>query len=134
RRHLAPVILVRLHYNLDARLYADKLVRAETDRMFSEAVRPDLREIFLGRDPARGARERAVKRHTIGPRFVQSETHRVRIDRDDLPHLLMQLYTLRAREAEDHVIGGERVAVMEFYAFAQLELITQLVRALGPGL
>ena len=31
------------------------------------------------------------------------------------------------------VLGGERVAVVEFQAFAQVEFVDELVRALGPG-
>ena len=131
RRHLAPVFLVGLHHDLDARLHADEFVGAEADRVLLETVGSDLLEIFLRRDPARAARERAIERHEIRPRFVQNKAHRVRIDRDDLLHLLVQFGALRAPEAEDHVIGGERVAVMEFEALAQLEFVAELVRALA---
>ena len=91
--------------------------------MLLEAVGADLLEILLRGDPAGGAPQRAVDRHEIRPRLVQYEPHRMRIDDDDLLDLLLELHALGALEAELHVVGGERVAVMEFDALAQLEFV-----------
>ena len=130
RRHLAPVVLVRLHDHFDARLLADELVGAETDRVLLEAVGADLLEVVFRGDPAGGARQRAVERHEIRPRLMQHEPHLVRVDDHDLLHLLVQLRPFRALEAEHHVLGGERVAVVEFHALAQGEFVVALVLAL----
>ena len=97
-----------------------------------EAVVADLLDIVLRHDPAGGADQRSVIGHEIRPRLLQDELHRVRIDDLDLLHLFADQRRLRALEAEFHVLGGERVAVMELDALAQLEFVGELVRALGP--
>ena len=63
---------------------------------------------------------------------MQYKAHRVGIDGDDFLDLFVQFGALRAREAEDDVIGGERVAMMEFETAAQLKFIAELIRALAP--
>ena len=133
RRLFAPVIVVGLQHELDARLHADEFIRTEADWMLLVTVRPDLLEIIFRRDPAGGAPQRAVSGHEIRPWLVEDEPHRVRIDDDDLLDLLLELRPLGALEAEFDVLGGERVAVVEFHSLAQLEFITELVRAFAPG-
>ncbi len=64
---------------------------------------------------------------------MQHEAHRVGIDDLDFLDLLVEFRPLRALEAELYVLGGERVAVMEFQVFAQLEFVREVIRALRPG-
>ena len=135
RRHLAPVRLVGLHDQLDARRVAHELVGPQADRLLLEAVVADLLDVLLRHDPARAAHEGAVERHEVGPRLVQVKAHAIGIDDDHLPHLVVQdLRALGAVEAELHVLGGEGVAVVELQALAQLELVDALIRAHRPRL
>ena len=101
--------------------------------MLLEAVGADLLEVVLGGDPAGGARQRAVERHEVRPRLMQHELHLVRVDDHDLLHLFLELRPLRALEAELHVLGGERVAVVEFHALAQGEFVDEPILAHRPG-
>jgi len=99
-----------------------------------EAVGPDLLDVPLRDDPARPAGERAVEREEVRPRLAQREPHAGRPDDGDLAHLLVQQLALGALEAELHVLGGERIAVVELHAFPQLELVDALVRTHRPRL
>ncbi len=133
RRLFAPIILIGLQHQFDTRFHADEFVGSEADRVLLVTVCPDLLEIFLRRDPAGRAPQRAVSRHEIRPWFVEDKPHRMRIDDNDLLHLLLELRPLGTLEAELNVLRCERVTVVEFDALPQLELVGELVRALGPG-
>ena len=133
-RRLAPVALEGLHHQLDARRVAHELVRAQADGMLLEAVGTDLLDVLLGHDPARAADDRPVVAHEVGPRLVQREAHAGGRDDGDLLDLVVQQLALRAVEAELHVLRGERIAVVELEALAQLELVGPLVGAHRPGL
>jgi hypothetical protein len=89
-RDFAPVILDRLHDQLDAGRMADKLVGAEPNGMASEAVIAHLLEILFRHDPARPRRQGSIVGHEIGPRLVQMEAHPVGIDDLYLPDFLLQ--------------------------------------------
>ena len=132
RRRFAPIVLVRLHHQFEAGLHADEFVRSEADRVLQETFVADLFDIVLRYDPAGGADERPVIRHEIRPRLLQDELHRVRIDDFDFFHLFTDQRRLGALEAELDVFRGERVAVVELDALAQLEFVGELVRAFGP--
>ena len=135
RGHLAPVTLVGLHHQLDARRVADELVGPEAHRILLEAVGAHLLHVLLGDDPARAGRVGPVEGHEVGPRLVEVEAHPVGSGDLDVAHLLLQdLRALGAVEAEPHVLGGERVAVVELESLAQLELVDAPVRAHLPGL
>ena len=135
RGHLAPVALVGLHHQLDARIVADELVGTEPDGVLLEAVVAHLLDVLLGHDPAGPGHHGAVEGHEVRPRLVQDEAHPGRSHHDDLAHFLVQdLRALGAVEAELHVLGGEGVAVVELQPLAQLELVGLLVRADGPRL
>ena len=91
---------------------------------------------FFGRTRPAPLAVRAEEGHEIGPRLVQVEAHDARIDDLDLLDVFVQ--DLRggavvALEAELDVLGGQRVAVVEFQVRAQLEFIDQAVLALAPG-
>jgi hypothetical protein len=59
----------------------------------------------------------------------------VTVDDDDLARLLLEdLRALGPPEAELHVLGGERVAVVELQPLPELELVGALVRAHRPRL
>ena len=133
-RHLAPVALERLHHELDARRVAHEPIGPEPHGRFLEAVGTDLLEIFLRHDPARAADEAAVVAHEIGPRLVQREAHARRRDDGDFFHLVVQQLALGAREGELHVVGRERIAVVELEVLAQLELVVAPVGAERPRL
>ena len=114
---------------------AHELVGSQPDRLSPEAVVAHLLHVLLGHDPACPGRERAVEGHDVGPRLVQLEAHPVGGDDRHLPDLLLEdLGPLGAQEAELHVLGGERIAVVEPEALAQLELVGALIRAHGPRL
>ena len=114
---------------------ADELVGPEADRVLLEAVGAHLLHVLLGDDPARAGRVGPVEGHEVGPRLVEMEAHAVGPGDLDVAHLLLQdLRALGAVEAEPHVLGGERVAVVELHALAQLELVHAPVRAHLPGL
>jgi len=103
--------------------------------MLLEAVDPDLLHVLLRRDPGGGRRERAVERHEVRPRLVQDEADAVGIDDHDLLHLVLKaLGALGAVERELHVLGGERIAVVELQPLAQLELVDALVGTHRPRL
>ena len=113
---------------------AHEPVGPETDRLLLEAVVAHSLDVLLRHHPARAADERAIERHEVGPGLVQLEAHAVRIDDRDLPHLVVQdLRSLGAMEAELHVLGGERIAVVELEPLTQLELVDALIRAHRPG-
>src|SRR5581483_4823562 len=133
-RHLAPVAVERLHDELDTRRVADELVRPEADRMLLESRVAHLLHVLPGHDPAGAGHDAGVVVHEVGPRIVQREAHAVRAHHGDLPHLLVQELALRAMEAELHVLGGERVAVVELQPLAQRELVRPLVGADRPRL
>ena len=135
RRHLAPVGLVRLHHQLDAGGVAHELVRAEPDGMLLEAVVPDLLDVLLRNDPAGAGRRRPVEGHEVGEGLVQHEADTIRIDDHDLADFLLEdLRSLRAQEAELHVLRGEGIAVVKLESLPELELVGPPIRGLGPRL
>jgi hypothetical protein len=100
-----------------------------------ETVVADLLDVLLGDDPARPGGHRAVERHEVGEGLVQQEAHPGRTDDLDVADAVFQnLADLRPLEAELHVVGGERIAVVELQAFAQLELVGLAVGARRPRL
>ena len=135
--HVPPVARIRLHHHLDAGLVADELVGTGADRMLAEAVVADLGHVFLRDDEARGRRGGAVEGHEVRPRLGETEAHGQWVDDLDGANVSLQLLrasALVALEAELHVLGGQRVAVVELEVAAQLELVHESVGALGPGL
>ena len=103
--------------------------------MLLEAVIAHPLDVLLRHDPARAADQRPVEGHEVGPRLVQVEAHPVGIDDRHLPDLVVEdLRSLGPLEAEPHVLGGERVAVVELQALAELELVDALIRAHRPRL
>src|SRR6266487_5039807 len=135
RRHLAPVALVGLHDQLDARRTAHELVRPEPDRVLLEAVEAHLLDILLRHDPARPRGKGSVIGHEVRKGLVQVEAHSIGAgDLDLLDLVLEDPGSLGAKEAELHVLGGERIAVVELEPLPELEVVDALVRADRPGL
>ena len=109
---------IGLQRQLDAGRERHEFVRPGPDRRLLEAVVADLLDIFLRHDPA-GAGGAAVERQKIGPRVLQREAHMPRIggfDRGDplLEHVVRGAAI--ALERELHVLGGDRIAVVEVNA------------------
>jgi hypothetical protein len=103
--------------------------------MLLEPVVAHALHVLLGHHPARPRHERAVEVHEVEPGVVQVESDPVRIHDDDLADLVVEdLRSLGAVEAELHVLGGERIAVVETQSLPQLELVDAPVGAHGPGL
>src|SRR5881296_557267 len=114
---------------------AHKPVWAETDRLLLEAVVADLLDVLLRRDPARARHEGPVEDHEVRKGLREMEPDAVRIDDRDLADLLLEdPGALRAMKAELHVLGRERISVVELDTLAQLELVGFLIRADRPGL
>ena len=114
---------------------AHELVRPQADRLLLEAVVADLLDVPPGHHPARRRRRRAVEGHEVGEGLVEVEAHAVGIDDRDLAHLVLERPgPLVALEAELHVLGGERVPVVELQPLAQLELVRALIGADRPRL
>src|SRR5262249_48351460 len=135
RRRLAPVALEGFHHELDARRVADVLVGTETDRRLLERLVADALDVLLRHDPGSTAGQRAIERHEVGKGLVQVKAHAVRTHDLDVAHLVLEdLADLRPLVTELHVVRGERIAVVEPEALAELELVGLAVRALLPRL
>ena len=129
-RRLAPVLLVGLEHELHARLEGNEPVGTRPDRMLLEAVLADLLEVLLRDDPAGAGQKRAVERHEVRPRSLQTEADVIRIG--DLDRRNTLLHELRrqsaiAREGEFHVLGGDGIAVVKAHALAEDELVDEPV-------
>jgi hypothetical protein len=136
-RHAPPVAGIGLQFDFDTGLVADEFVRAGADRVLLEPVVADFGQVLLGHDDTGGGGGGAVEGHEIGPRRLQVEAHGQRIDDFDLLDVILQGLRSRALvalEAELHVLGRQRVAVVKLQARAQLELVGQAVLALLPAL
>ncbi len=137
RRHLAPVRGVRFEHDLHAGRVADELVRPGTDGVPAKPFVADLRHVFLRHDEPRRGRRRPVEGHEIRPRLLELEADRERINDLDLPDPRVELGRPRSFvpvEAEFHVLGGHRLAVVKLQPAPQLELVREPIRALGPRL
>ena len=136
-RRLAPVVLVGLEHELDARRERHEAVRPGADGRLLEPVVSNLLHIFLRDDPAGAGRRAAVEGHEVGPGLLQSEAHPLGVHDLHRGDLLLQELRGRASvalEGELDVLGGDRIAVVELDAFAQDELVGQAVGRGAPGL
>src|SRR5439155_1522016 len=80
---------------------------------------------------------RAVERHEVGPRLLEAEANALGIDDLDRGHPGLErggAATLVALERELHVVGGQRLAVVEPQALAQHELVAEPVLRDRPRL
>ena len=135
RRLLAPVLLVGLEHELEPRALPHEPIGPEAHGLALEAVLADFLEVFLGDDPGGAGGGAGVEHQEVRPRLVEHEADPVRIGDLDRLHPIVQELRRRAfvtHEAELHVLGGERIAVVEFEPLAQLELPGEPVRALLP--
>ncbi len=135
-RRLAPVLVERLQHQFDARRERDELVRPGADRRLLESVLADLLDVFARHDPA-GAGGDGIEGDEVRPGILQLEHDALRIGRFHRRHALLQQRVRRATialERELHVIGGDRIAVVELRTLAQDELVAQPVLAGRPGL
>ena len=135
-RALSPVRLVRFEHELHAGVERDEPVRTGTDGSFLEAVVADLLEVLLGHDPAGAGGEASVIGHEIGPGLLETEAHPGRIgDLHDRDFLFQQ--PCRGApiplERELHVVGDDRIAVVEPGALAKDELVHEAVLRHAPG-
>ena len=136
RGRLAPVAVVRLQHQLHARVERRELVGTGADRSLLEALVADPLDVLLGDDPARPAGRRGVEGHEVRPGFLQPEPDPERIDDLDRGDFLLEQLgrrTLVALERELHVLGGERIAILEHDALAHDELVAEAVLGDGPG-
>ena len=135
-RHLAPVLLERLHDELDAGAVRDEFVRSRPDRRLLETLVPDLLDVLLRHDPA-GAGGADVEGHEVGPRPLEPEAHASGVRRLDRRHAVLERLgggAAVALERELHVLGGHRVAVVEPGALPKHELVDEPVRRHAPRL
>src|SRR4030095_3577953 len=97
----------------------------------------DVNYVLAGDDqPGRGGRG-AVERHEVRPGFLEVEADGRGIDDLDLPYAGLQLGgggSPGPLQAELHVVGRDRLAVVEAGSPAQLELVHEAVRTLRPRL
>ena len=101
-----------------------------------ETILADPIEIRFRDNPGRPARRAGIEREEVGPGGMEDETDAVSVDDLDRLHPLVQQLgrsPLVAQEAESHILGGERIAVVEGQALTQLEFIGQPVLALRSG-
>src|SRR5207245_542804 len=97
----------------------------------------DFLDVLDGNDPRRAGRGGCVEDEKVRPRFLEMETHAIRVDDLDLPHLVFEHLGRRSAvtiERELHVVGGQEVAVVEVNTLPQHELIGQSVGRYGPAL
>ena len=136
-RRLPPVAVEGLDHQLDARVEGDEAIRAGTDGRALEAVLADFLHVFLRHDPSATGRHGSVEREEIGPGLLQPEPDVTGIDGQHLAHLVLE--DLRARaavalERELHVLGRDRLAVMELRALADDEVVREPVLRRRPRL
>src|SRR2546427_6008786 len=96
--------------------------------MLLESVVPDLLDVLLRHDPPGAGRWCPVERHEVGPRLLEPEPDALGID--DLHGGDPSLERAGRRpaialEAELHVLGGHRLALVGLYAPAKDELLDQ---------
>ena len=133
-RRLAPIALERLQHQFDAGIERHEFVGAGTDRRLLETVLADLLDIGLRHDPA-GPGGAAVEGQKVGPGLFELEADMVRVDRfhpgDPLLHHVVCGAAI-AFEGKLDVLGGDRLAVMEFGALSQRKVPGQAVFAGRP--
>ena len=79
RRRLAPVAVVGLEDQLDARVDARRACTGPAPTgAFLKPSSPTFSMYFFGHDPARAGGRRGVEGHEVGPRLLQAEAHAVR--------------------------------------------------------
>src|SRR6266849_8606551 len=136
-RYLAPIAFISLQDQLDALLLAHELIGASADRMLLEAVIAHSLNVLLRHHPPGTRRHRAIEGHEIRPGLFEVEAHPQGIDDLDRLDFLPEergALPVVAVEAKFHILGGERVTVVEGDPLAQLELVRQAVFTLAPGL
>src|SRR5215475_859058 len=97
--------------------------------MLREPGVADLFDVFLRNDPpsATGAR---IKGQKVGPRLLKLETDMSGIGCFDQRHLILDQPLIGATvalERELDVLGGDRLAIMEFDAITQHEVPAQSI-------
>src|SRR5207237_9297254 len=93
--------------------------------------------VLLRHDPGRAGGGRSKERHEVRPRLLEPEPDAMRIHHLDPRHARLERRGRRAfvaLERELHVVGRERVAVVEPDALSQDELVAQSVGRDAPGL
>ncbi len=132
---LAPVLVMGVEDQFDARCERDELVRPGADRCPFETIIPDFLHVLFRHDPA-GTRGTGIERQEVGPGSFQVEANVPRIDNlhrgDPLLHRRM-LCAAIAFEGELHVLGGDGLAVVKRDTLAQHEVVGDAVFAGGPG-
>ncbi len=135
-RRLAPVLFERVDDELDTRGERDEPVWPGADRRFLESFVADLLDILLGHDPA-GAGRAHVERHEVGPRPLEAKANPSgirRLDRGDAVLERLGGGPAVALERKLHVLGGDRLAVVEPRALPQDELVDEPVGRHAPRL
>src|SRR5262245_45174917 len=104
--------------------------------MFLEAGVTDLFDIFLRDDPPSTAGAR-IEGQKVGPRLVELEADASSIGCFDRRHLLLDQSLIGAAvalEGELDVLGGDRLAIVEFDAITEHEVPAQSVLRRRPRL
>src|SRR5262249_62394124 len=116
---VTSVLVGALERQRHARAHADEAVGPEADRLALEPLLAALLDVFLRDAPRRTGRRRRIEREKVGPGRVEHEAHAMRIDNLYSLHPLVQHLgrcAAIAVEAELHVLGRERIAVVELEA------------------
>ena len=137
RGRLAPVALEGLEHHLHAWIERNEAIGAGPDRPLLEALLADLLEVLLRDDPGRSRCRGAVEGHEVRPRLLQHDAHASRVRGLDLLDAILEQLGRRALvalERELHVVGGDRLAVVEVGVLPQHEVVHEPVARHRPGL
>jgi hypothetical protein len=136
-RLLAPILVVALHDDAVAGRVFHEFVRTGADGRLARVVVRRLRALaVLARDDEHLrhiVRHQRIGRRGLDVQRVVVDLHERLAARVDAEARRAALDVGGALEAEDHVVGGERRAVVEAHVFAQLEFPGRRVDRL-PGL
>ena len=132
---LRQYLLERLQHQFHAGGERDELVWAGADRRLLEPVLAHLLHVFFRHDPG-GTGGTRIEGEEIRPWLLQFEADVLRIRRLHRVHALLHQTmpgAAIALERKFHIVGGDRLAIVEQRALAQHEVVAEPVLGRGPG-